>query len=138
MAKMTPNEALHEISTKVFRNTDDFEMRISKDCYKAIRKALEKRIPQKPIHIHEEYDKHDWYKNSDGTVDDYHWEYEYCSGVQCKRCGQAVCTLCHEDYDEEAGKCVIDKHLCPNCKRGVGKYKYCPDCGQALDWSDTE
>ena len=46
---MTPNEALHEISTKVFRNTDDFEMRISKDCYKAIRNALEKQIPKKPV-----------------------------------------------------------------------------------------
>ena len=43
---MTPKEALHEISTKVFRNTDDFEMRISKDCYKEIVNALEKQIPK--------------------------------------------------------------------------------------------
>ena len=100
--------------------------------------AAKKQIPKKPIHIHEEYDKHDWHKKSDGTVDDFYWDSDIHSGVQCKRCGEIVCTLCHEDYDEEAGKCVIDKHLCPNCKRGVGKFKHCPDCGQALDWSDTE
>ena len=45
---MTAQKALHEISTMVFRNTDDFEMRISKDCYKTIVNALEKRIPKKP------------------------------------------------------------------------------------------
>lgn len=44
---MTPQGALHEILTKVFRNTDDFEMRISKDCYKETVKALEKQIPKK-------------------------------------------------------------------------------------------
>lgn len=27
---------------------------------------------------------------------------------------------------------------CPKCKRSVFNTKYCPDCGQALDWSDTE
>ena len=46
---MTAQEALHEISTMVFRNTDNFEMRISKDCYKNIVKALEKQIPIKPL-----------------------------------------------------------------------------------------
>lgn len=44
---MTYEEALHEVSTMVFRNTDDCEMRISKDCYKKIRDALEKQIPKK-------------------------------------------------------------------------------------------
>ena len=46
---MTYEEALHEVSTMVYRNTDDCEMRISKDCYKKIRDALEKQIPKKPI-----------------------------------------------------------------------------------------
>ena len=28
---------------------------------------------------------------------------------------------------------------CPNCKEWVSKtYKYCPDCGQALKWRDSE
>lgn len=45
---MKPQEVLHEISVMVYRNTDDFEMRISKDCYKGIITALEKQIPEKP------------------------------------------------------------------------------------------
>ena len=29
--------------------------------------------------------------------------------------------------------------LCPNCNRFVKDiYKRCPDCGQAIDWSDEE
>lgn len=42
-------DALREMLYQVYRNTDDFEMRISKDCYKLIREALEKQIPKKPI-----------------------------------------------------------------------------------------
>ena len=53
---MTAQKALHEISTMVFRNTDDFEMRISKDCYKTIVNALEKRIPKK-AHFHHSREK---------------------------------------------------------------------------------
>jgi len=27
---------------------------------------------------------------------------------------------------------------CPNCDKEIGRYnKYCPRCGQALDWSDS-
>ena len=53
---MKAQEALHEISTMVFRNTDNFEMRISKDCYKNIINALEKRIPKK-VHFHHSREK---------------------------------------------------------------------------------
>lgn len=45
---MTYEEALHEINTMVYRNTDDFSMTISKECYKMIIEALEKQIPKKP------------------------------------------------------------------------------------------
>ena len=40
-------DALREMLYQVYRNTDDFEMRISKDCYKLIREALDKQIPKK-------------------------------------------------------------------------------------------
>lgn len=40
-------DALREVLHQVYRNTDDFEMRISKDCYKLIIEALEKQIPRK-------------------------------------------------------------------------------------------
>ncbi len=50
-------------------------------------------------------------------------------------------------------KAVVDKAyshgryivgICPNCKKVLGllnfakDYKCCPECGQAIDWSDTE
>ena len=31
--------------------------------------------------------------------------------------------------------CVIDKDICPTCGSVLGKPQYCPNCGQALDWS---
>ena len=79
---MMYEDALREVLNRVYRNTDDFEMRISKDCYKLIIEALEKQIPKK--------------LKDDG------WLY------------------------------------CPICGRDVlmDRFDYCPDCGQALDWSD--
>ena len=44
---MTTEEALREVLHQVYRNTDDFEMRISKECYKKIITALEKQVPKK-------------------------------------------------------------------------------------------
>ena len=41
---MMYKDALREVLHQVYRNTDDFEMRISKDCYKLIIEALEKQI----------------------------------------------------------------------------------------------
>ena len=46
---MMYEEALREVLHQVYRNTDDFEMRISKECYKLIIEALDKQIPKKPI-----------------------------------------------------------------------------------------
>lgn len=40
-------DALREVLHQVYRNTDDFKMSISKDCYKLIIEALEKQIPKK-------------------------------------------------------------------------------------------
>lgn len=49
-----------------------------------------------------------------------------------------------DGYDEN-GTLVYDNAICPNCGNDDFEYdinnwgcKYCPDCGQALDWSDTE
>lgn len=43
-------------------------------------------------------------------------------------------------YQEALNKIV--KSCCPNCDTMLDKmysrhYKYCPECGQKLDWSDT-
>ena len=48
---MTESEAKKEIEHNVFCNTDNFEMTISKECYKTIINALEKQIPKKPYCI---------------------------------------------------------------------------------------
>ena len=45
---MTESEAKKEIEHNVFCNTDNFEMTISKECYKTIINALNKQIARKP------------------------------------------------------------------------------------------
>lgn len=45
---MMYEDALREVLNRVYRNTDDCKMRISKDFYKLIKEALEKQIPKKP------------------------------------------------------------------------------------------
>lgn len=99
--------------------------------------ALEKQIPKKPIHIHEEYEKHEWIKDKDGNVDEWAFESGYCNGVRCIRCYETQCVHCNPNYDDD--KCIVDKDLCPNCKTelfGYKKVKYCDKCGQALDWGE--
>lgn len=35
-------------------------------------------------------------------------------------------------------KHYINKYVCPACKKAISmKYKYCPSCSQAIDWSDV-
>ena len=48
---MTESEAKKEIEHNVFCNTDNFEMTISKECYKTIVNALNKQIARKPVCI---------------------------------------------------------------------------------------
>ena len=44
-------------------------------------------------------------------------------------------------YDEK-GELIYDIAYCPNCEKQFEVYydhaRYCPDCGQALDWSEEE
>ncbi len=83
---MTYEEALHEISTMVYRNTDDFSMRISKDCYKSIVSALKKQVQQKPI------GKHTNYKCPicDRRVRSGKGSSSFGVDYFCQRCGQAL------------------------------------------------
>ena len=48
---MTESEAKKEIEHNVFCNTNNFEMTISKECYKTIINALNKQIARKPVCI---------------------------------------------------------------------------------------
>lgn len=47
-----------------------------------------------------------------------------------------------DGYDDK-GELIYDTAICPNCGREFEvdydeHFKNCPDCTQALDWSDTE
>ena len=52
---MTESEAKKEIEHNVFCNTDDFEMKISKECYKTMINALQKQVEIKPKDITPHY-----------------------------------------------------------------------------------
>lgn len=86
---MMYKDALREILNRVYRNTDDCEMRISKDCYKLIREALEKQIPKKPI------DGECYYicpccGRDLGVSDDDIFIYELSMPKYCSNCGCAL------------------------------------------------
>ncbi len=46
-----------------------------------------------------------------------------------------------DGYDDD-GNMIYDMYDCPNCGKSYeidyDNYKYCPECGQAIDWSDLE
>lgn len=46
-----------------------------------------------------------------------------------------------DGYDEN-GNMIYDTWFCPNCDERYEveyqKYKYCPECGQRIDWSEEE
>ena len=78
---MTEREAKKEIEHNVFCNTDNFEMTISKECYKTIINALKKQIPKKP------------------TKDKYVPELDFCPecGTEVTNCN--YCPLCGQKID---------------------------------------
>lgn len=84
---MTEIEAKKEIEHNVYHNTDDYEMKISKECYKTMINVLEKQVAKKPKKIEVEgYRYTDTYKcptcggNFSGTgIADY-----------CYHCGQRL------------------------------------------------
>lgn len=45
-----------------------------------------------------------------------------------------------DGYDED-GYLIYDTWICPNCGKhyevDYDDYNFCPECGQALDWSDN-
>ena len=89
---MTESEAKKEIEHNVFCNTDNFEMTMSKECYKTIINALEKQIPKKPTPI--DYEKYmDIVKNALFLKGAY-WcpncNHVVKCGTYCSDCGQKL------------------------------------------------
>lgn len=100
--------------------------------------ALNKQIPKKPIHIHEEHSEHLWKRDKNGEIDTSAWGAGYCNGPVCTRCWHSECIYCNEEWETDPTEpCVIDKDICPVCGSVLSKPKYCHECGQALDWSET-
>lgn len=99
--------------------------------------AMERQRAKKPKHFYKKYGKHKWRRKENGEIDDFAWEFDYHNGVACEICGETVCVHCNPNYDE-LDDCEEEHWNCPNCGKIVGwKSKYC-DCGQAIDWSDTD
>ena len=136
---MTVQELTEEVVLNSFMKTVNPKDDIEKKCFEIIKESLEKQIPKKPKHIHEEYEKHQWQKKKNGEVDDWAWGSGFCNGVVCERCGETICVHCNPNYDDEP--CIVDKDLCPNCGKQVWSYEhknYCSECGQSLKWDEEE
>lgn len=122
-------EALKIINLKRVHPFYDWEeMREVRDI--AI-EALEKQLPKKPKHIHVNYGKHLWKKNTDGSVD----MKAFDGGIngyaaECERCGSLAF------YEEllEDEDCEVDKYYCPSCNCQVTKAANACKCGQLLKW----
>ena len=77
-------EAFHEISTMVYRHTnDDFFLKTSKSCYKTIIEALYKQIAQKPVDVRK--GKYAIVGRCPNCNDGTNSEYPYCG-----KCGQRI------------------------------------------------
>ena len=97
------------------------------------------------------------FREANNMIDDISWFYggESITTDDIVECRE----ICHKalekqipkkpDYEadgyDENGNLIYDRAICPNCGNDDFEYdinnwgcKFCPDCGQALDWSDTE
>ena len=90
-----------------------------------------------PLHHHEEYPEHDWKRDITGKIDEFGAESGYHNGPFCLRCFYSFCIHCDPDGWDKV-PCVVDWDECPNCGYHVQDWhNYCPKCGQALSWEET-
>lgn len=72
-------------------------------------------------------------------------EYELTIGMTLKECVERQIAkkpdIEGDGYDEN-GELIYDTGFCPNCRHEFEIYydatKYCPNCGQKLDWSNVK
>lgn len=78
-------------------------------------------------------DKHLWYKNEDGSIDEWRLDVGFHNGPECEVCGECFCMHCHPDYTEL--KCKVGHYVCSKCGEASrdGHEKYCPCCGAKMD-----
>ena len=77
--------------------------------------------------------KHLWYKNKDGSVDEWRLDVGFHNGPECQVCGKAVCMHCHPDW--ESMECGTGHYLCSVCGEvSIDAHEnYCPNCGAKMD-----
>lgn len=127
MANKENSEGIYEVGKTIYYYSNELDRFIT---------------PSEVIHLTMNYPTHDWVKEKDGSIDFFAYCYEYHNGPKCKRCGYSFCECCEccDDVDEELNKpCHIERYLCPHCHKELkkgDKFKYCPNCGQLLDWED--
>lgn len=109
--------------------------------YETLRSAihhLESLRPVKPGPFYDEAPEHEWVLNSDGSINHFAWEYEFCSGPVCRRCGYSFCEYCNPD-GWTAKKCIKRGYSCPKCGSEVFKGReHCAKCGARLEWDEKE
>jgi len=97
---------------------------------------LKEQEAKQPIHVHEEFKEHDWYRDKDGEIDVFAFDVDYHNGPMCKRCDYSFCKHC-EPNGWNKKPCIIDFYQCPKCKTRISKgTMYCARCGQAVKWDD--
>ena len=95
------------------------------------------------------YPEHDWYKNDDGSIDEFAYNNGYHNGPMCKRCDYSFCMHCEPNgYNKQ--ECIEEKeeYLCPHCNKNLfdilviivfkNKIKFCPSCGGRIIWPSIE
>ena len=123
---MTESEAKKEIEHNVFCNTDNFEMTISKECYKTIINALEKQMQKKVKYEDVGYDQYN-------NVNVY--------ACICPSCGLEIIRFNDNDISDkcESGDTEEMFHSSMVHHAYIGLNNYCNRCGQKLNWeSDGE
>ena len=65
-----------------------------------------------------------------------------CRSSKRRRIGLQAMKVCTDALEKQIPKKLIYDgcYCCPSCGKYhiIEKFRYCPDCGQALDWSDTD
>lgn len=76
--------------------------------------------------------KHLWYKNKDGSIDEWRLDLGFHNGPMCQVCGEAVCMHCYPDW--ESMECEIGHYLCSVCGEVStdAHENYCPNCGAKM------
>lgn len=125
-----------EIYETLIQYNNDFEPKNDNSNYenkidflKTVIEALEKQIPKQPKRIGElDIDSNaevecECFATQDVAI-------KTIKRVHCWRCGQLL------DWSGE------DDELCPHCGKhyeiDYDDYKYCPERGQAIDWSEDD